>query len=87
MSLIRFHPSADFTLASAACDNTVKIWDIQKQESTMTYADFQGNISAMSWNFIGSNLVTASKDKKVRVFDPRNPGTAQVADSHAGIKP
>lgn len=26
--LIKFHPSADFTLASCAADNTIRVWDI-----------------------------------------------------------
>jgi len=53
----------------------------------MSYSDFSGNISALRWNPDGSNLITVSKDKKIRVYDPRSIETAQVADCHAGIKP
>lgn len=41
----------------------------------------------MRWNNDGSLLSAVSKDKKLRVFDPRNVGAAMVVNGHEGIKP
>jgi WD40 repeat protein len=76
LSFVRFNPTANYALATAACDNTVKIWDVQRQENVLTYDDIQGNISGMHWNTNGSQIITVSKDKKMRVFDPRSVGAA-----------
>jgi coronin-1B/1C/6 len=68
--LVKWHPTAEFTLASASLDGTVKVWDIQSEKTTMDYV-IGGIPWSMNWNYNGSQLATISKDKKMHVFDPR----------------
>jgi len=68
--LVKWHPSADFTLASSSADGTVKIWDIQNERDTMTFE--MGDIPwATEWNGDGSMLAAITKGKKMHIFDPR----------------
>ena len=68
--LVKWHPTAEFTLASASLDGTVKVWDIQSEKTTMDYT-IGGIPWSMNWNYNGSHLATISKDKMMHIFDPR----------------
>ena len=41
-------------------------------------------IQSLSWKTDGTSLATTSKDKKVRLWDPRGNKVSQMADSHTG---
>jgi len=43
-------------------------------------------IQNCEWNYDGSLLVTSSKDKKVRVVDPRQKKVVAEVEAHAGVK-
>jgi len=64
----------------------VKIWDIEKGQSIFDYGGHGDIIQSVSWNYNGSLLGSASKDKKIRVFDPRTAGTALEVEGHQGVK-
>jgi coronin-1B/1C/6 len=82
---VTFHPTADNVLASSSSDFTVKLWDIIKSSNRLTlkHPDI---IQSLSFNRDGSNLVTTSRDKKIRIWDPRSDQIAQEAAAHAGAK-
>jgi len=46
-----------------------------------------GNIiQSTNWNFEGSLIATASKDKKIRIVDPRAGEIVAAVESHSGVK-
>lgn len=80
--LIRWHPTAENTIVSAAQDKSVKIWDIQKSACSMSYEKCGGDPWSIEWNLEGSMLATAGKDKCIHLFDPRQLEQAVVAKAH-----
>jgi coronin-1B/1C/6 len=47
--LIKFHPAADYTLASAGADNTIRIWDISQQQNVSSF-ELPNTVTAMEWS-------------------------------------
>ncbi|EJD41736.1 microtubule binding protein [Auricularia subglabra TFB-10046 SS5] len=84
-----FHPSANHVLASATGDHTVKLWDLERNDDPrITLGGHGDTIQSMDWNWAGTLLVTTSRDRKIRLFDPRASTEAvRTSDGHAGIKP
>jgi len=83
---IRFNPVAENVLATAGQDYDIKLWDISGGECKGTLAGHGGIVQSLEWSYDGSNIVTYCKDKKLRVFDPRQSAIAQEANSHEGVK-
>lgn len=56
----------------SGCDNAIIIWNVGTGEALINLDDMHVDmIYNVSWNRNGSLICTASKDKKVRVIDPR----------------
>lgn len=85
---IAFHPAASSLLASASGDHLVRLWDIeQPSDATLTLKGHKDSIQSLSWNAVGTTIVTTCRDKKLRLFDPRAGAEAvRMADGHSGIK-
>jgi len=83
----KFSPTANNILATTSTDYSVKIWDIEKGKDVLSvdgqHADI---IQSADWNRNGSLIATSSKDKKIRVVDPRQRKIAQEVEGHQGIK-
>jgi len=76
VSLIGWHPSAEYTLAAADIGGTVKIWDVQSEKSMF---DYTGNTAvpwSMQWNHDGSMIGLITKEKKMHIVDPRQQAAA-----------
>jgi len=71
LSIVRFHPTSSNVLSSVAFDNLMMLWDVEKGICKQTYEDHAELPYSMEWNENGSLLATTSKDKFIRVFDPR----------------
>ena len=87
LSLARFHPTADHTLASSAADNDVRLWDIQNQQCVRTMSDNKNTITGLEWNANGSMLATVTRERMIRIFDPRAEENVLTCDSHEGARP
>jgi len=83
---VNFNPIANNVLATSSTDFSVKIWDIEKGQSFFDYSGHSDIVQSVAWNHNGSLLGSASKDKKIRVFDPRSSATALEVEGHAGVK-
>lgn len=81
-----FNPVANNILATSSTDFQLKIWDIEKGAEFINIGHHADIIQSVAWNWDGSLLATACKDKKIRVFDPRSNVVAQEAEGHQGVK-
>lgn len=82
---VLFNPAAENVLASSSGDFSVKVWDIvaAAPKLTMRVGD---NIQSMTWSANGSLLFTTSRDKKIRLWDPRQQRAAYEGPGHGGAK-
>lgn len=83
----KFHPSADYTIASASADTTVRVWDISNQKCAATYEDGNTQATSLEWSFNGSLLGFMTKDKNLNIIDPRKEGSAMKTLTHEGARP
>jgi len=84
---VKFHPTANNVLVSSGADFSVKIWDIEK--GTAGY-EIEGAatdlIQNCEFNIDGSLIAYSSKDKKLRLIDPRQKKVVSEVEAHAGVK-
>eukprot|EP00003_Mantamonas_plastica_P012162 TRINITY_DN2212_c0_g1_i2.p1 TRINITY_DN2212_c0_g1~~TRINITY_DN2212_c0_g1_i2.p1 ORF type:complete len:989 (+),score=333.46 TRINITY_DN2212_c0_g1_i2:624-3590(+) len=92
VGIVRFHPLASDLLFSTSNDSSMKVWDLEVGD-TRCNIEFSDNwdsdavVYSMDFNYTGSNVVTACKDKVMRYVDPRNEGVAlEIPKLHDGSK-
>jgi len=73
-------------LASGSHDNLLKIWDIEAQAEAINFEDHTDIIQSLDFNIDGSQIASTAKDKKIRVFDPRDGKSVQTTEGFAGTK-
>lgn len=84
---VKFNPVANNVVATTSADFSVKIWDIEKGVANLSVEGQHTDlILAFDWNYNGSLAATSSKDKKVRVVDPRTEKVVGEAEAHQGVK-
>jgi len=84
---VKFSPTANNILATTSTDYSVKIWDIEKGKDVLSVdAQHTDIIQSGDWNRNGSLFATSSKDKKLRLIDPRTNKVVQEVEGHAGVK-
>ncbi|CAO2629130.1 CORO1C [Lemmus lemmus] len=85
VGIVAWHPTA----RNAGCDNAIIIWNVGTGEALINLDDMHSDmIYNVSWNRNGSLICTASKDKKVRVIDPRKQEiVAEKEKAHEGARP
>ncbi|CAH6720987.1 coronin-like protein [[Candida] jaroonii] len=83
---VQFHPCAENVLASCSLDYSVKIWNLEtgKDEITLQHKDL---VTSFAFNYNGSLMVTASRDKKLRIWDVRSGKIISEGPGHTGAKP
>lgn len=69
--LMQWHPSAEFTLASAGQAGGVRIWDVRAEKNSFIFDKNTAEPRSMAWNHNGSLISLFTKDKKMHVIDPR----------------
>jgi coronin-1B/1C/6 len=83
---VNFHPTAENILATSSTDYSIKIWDIAKGEAALSVSGHSDIIQSVAWDFLGTQLVTTSKDKKLRLVDPRASTVTAEVLGHPGVK-
>jgi coronin-1B/1C/6 len=77
--MLNFHPTIENMLTAVAKDNTVTFFDVSQTSEVMTVQTGHADaIQSVSWNFDSSRFVSSSKDKKMKIFDPRGNTTVSV---------
>jgi len=84
---IDFHPHASDVMYTWCADHEMKFWNIEMGKEVFSLPKVhKGVIANVSWNYDGSLLSTTSKDKNVRVFDPRSNAMVAEGPDHQGNK-
>ncbi|KAL9656707.1 hypothetical protein ABK040_002974 [Willaertia magna] len=86
VGLVEFHPTANNVLLTAGQYHKVALWDIETGKSQIELKDLWKDIQSVSFNKNGSLFATTSKDKKLRIIDPRKNEVASEAEGHQGTK-
>jgi len=73
-------------LATSSNDYSVKLWDIASGQAALTVSGHSDIIQSVAWNFFGNAIVTTSKDKKLRILDPRSSTVSAEVAGHPGVK-
>jgi len=82
-----FNPVAANILATSSTDFEVRVWDIEAGAAKCVLGGLHSDIiMSASWSHNGSLLATSSKDKKIRVLDPRGSKVVAEKEAHAGTK-
>jgi len=68
---VKWNPVAENVLASSGADFNVNVHDVRTGDVKFSVGGHSGLISSCEWNYNGSLLSTACKDKKFRLIDPR----------------
>ncbi|KAL9917706.1 protein coronin isoform 2-T5 [Glossina fuscipes fuscipes] len=86
VGLVLWHPSALNVLLTAGSDNQVVIWNVGTGEILVHIDSHPDIVYSACFNWDGSKLVTTCKDKKIRIYDPRNGDIESEALCHEGSK-
>jgi coronin-7 len=81
-----FHPTTDFMLCATSI-GSITLYDLTSEKEVFCNNEHPDVIQSLSWKQDGTLLATSTKDKKVRIVDPRsNEPIVMQADSHQNIK-
>jgi WD40 repeat protein len=83
---VKWHPTTENLLISSGTDYVVKVWDVETGQAKLRVDGASNIIQSVEWNYDGSLAVTNSKDKTIRVIDPRLQTAVSTAESHVGVK-
>ena len=83
---VNFNPVANNILATSGSDYLVNVWDIETGKTTHSVTGHSNIIQSCVWNGNGSLLLTACKDKKLRLIDPRANSVVRETEAHEGVK-
>ncbi|XP_074621834.1 coronin-7-like [Acropora palmata] len=81
---VLFHPSASEVLGSS-CGTSLTVWDLQKQQSKYNLDSHGDIVQSFCWKGDGSLSATSSKDKKIRILDPRCSSIVGQCDGFSGL--
>lgn len=83
---LNFNPIASNVIATTSADYTVKLWNVETGQVTHDIPGHVDIIQSATWDYTGNLFATASKDKNVRVLDPRANSIIATVEAHPGVK-
>ncbi|CAI9741049.1 coronin-1C-A isoform X1 [Octopus vulgaris] len=86
VGIVVWHPSAHNILLSAGSDNKIFIWNCGTGEP-LVEIELPDLILSVSFNYNGSRVAVTTKDKMIRILDPRTGSEIKSAKGHQGSKP
>jgi WD40 repeat protein len=86
VEVLSFNPAANNVVATGSDDKTIKLWDLESGTERSTVALGGESASSISWSYDGSTFAYTSKEKKIRVVDPRANAILSQGEGHQGVK-
>lgn len=83
---VNFHNVAANLLFSSGLDMTLRVWDLEAQRCATVIEGFEDFVLNVSFNYTGTSVVTAAKDKKIRIIDVRTASIVHECDGHPGVR-
>jgi coronin-1B/1C/6 len=83
---INFHPTANNVVGTTSSDFTAKIWDVETGQVKNDVAGHSDIITSSCWDYVGNTYLTSSKDKNIRILDPRAGQISSTFEAHQGVK-
>lgn len=83
--LLKWHPAAGMTLASAGQNDGIRIWDVSAQKAAFSFNTITAEPKCLGWNHNGSLLSVFTKDKMMHVIDPRSQSSVVSKNGHMSI--
>lgn len=87
-----FHPTVYNLLCSAAQDSTIRFFDVNSSKELSCFStnncgvhSSSSDVTSMSFNYDGTLLSYASKDRVIRVLDARNQEAIAASTSNSPI--
>jgi len=78
--LMKFSPSANNIMISAAWDKTIKLWDVTSGSSSVELQTVDSVAFSMDWMRDSSLVGATFKDQALRLYDPRTNEIASVIE-------
>lgn len=85
VGLIEWHPTASNILVSSSADLKTCLWDVGTGE-VLALLELPDILFSLNFNFNGEKIVSASKDKLIRVHNARTLEVTQKGNAHKGAK-
>lgn len=82
---LSWNPVAKNVLASSGKDYSVKIWNVDTKNCEVIL-QHKDEVTSFAWNYNGTQIVTSSRDKKLRIWDARSGIMIQEGPGHTGAK-
>ncbi|KAL5020000.1 hypothetical protein ScPMuIL_002892 [Solemya velum] len=86
VSYLEWNPTAENILLSTGHDYQCVLWNVEQAEPISILKCHQDTVFSIAWNRDGSLFSTTSKDRKIRVVDPRIGDAVIEANGHIGAK-
>jgi len=64
----------------------VRLWDIEQAKEGLKVEGHEDTIQSVSWSYDTSHFATSSKDKFIRIIDPRTNKVVHKLEGHDGAK-
>eukprot|EP00914_Ancora_sagittata_P001945 GHVO01004480.1.p1 GENE.GHVO01004480.1~~GHVO01004480.1.p1 ORF type:complete len:555 (+),score=71.67 GHVO01004480.1:32-1696(+) len=87
VTLLSFNSVAESIVATSGADNTIRIWDWERPSKECLLVKAEEMALSLQWNFDCSLLACTSKDKILRVIDPRQNKAVVQFEAHPTPKP
>jgi len=83
---VGFHPTVH-GLVSTAAGTSTSVWDVARGAEVFEFGGHEDKVQSVAWQQEGKLLATQSKDRNLRILDPRgsSPLVSQCS-SHRGMK-
>jgi len=65
---------------------TIKLWDIEAGKEKLTVKGLEEMVQSAAFSYNGSLYATSSKDRKLKIFDPRSGAVSAETEGHSGAK-
>lgn len=84
---LTFNPTASNVMLTASFDKDIRVWDVNQAKEMLHVPDVIGQATGVEWNYDGSLVAAANKNKGLFVLDPRDPsGEIHNDKCHNGPK-